>query len=134
MGVRRRSRELALQILFQKEFQEGMNFEQILALYRESFDSEPELWEYAKLIVQGVMEEKNNIDDLIQSSSARWKLDRMAIVDRNILRIAVFELRFLDREIPTTVAINEAIEIAKRYGSTDSKSFINGILDNISKL
>lgn len=131
-GLRRKSRELALQILFQREYQDKINTEQSLALYRESFDATPELWDYAKKIVDGVLHFSQEIDEKIQSYSKHWKIDRMAHVDRNILRIACFELLYLDREIPPNVVINEAIEIGKKFGSTDSSAFLNGILDKIA--
>jgi transcription antitermination protein NusB len=133
MGVRRRSRELALQILFQEEFHTDLNMEQSVALYRESFDTEPEVWEYAKVLVQGIKLKHEDIDSAIQSYSSNWRLDRMSHVDRNILRIACFELKFLDREIPATVVINEAIEIGKKFSSEDSAGFLNAVLDNLAK-
>ncbi len=133
MGVRRRSRELAVQILFQEEFHSDLNVEQSVALYRESFDTSPEVWEYAKVLVQGIKSKREELDAAIQSYSSNWRLDRMSHVDRNILRVACYELRFLDREIPTNVVINEAIEIGKKFSSEDSASFLNAILDNMSK-
>jgi N utilization substance protein B len=133
MGVRRRSRELAVQILFQEEYHSDLNMEQSVALYRESFDTSPEVWEYAKVLVQGIKSKRTEIDAVIQSYSNNWRLERMSHVDRNILRVACFELRFLDREIPATVVINEAIEIGKKFSSEDSASFLNAILDNIAK-
>ncbi len=133
MGVRRRSRELAVQILFQEEYHSDLNVEQSVALYRESFDTSPEVWEYAKLLVQGIKSKRDEIDATIQSYSSNWRLDRMSHVDRNILRVACFELRYLDREIPTNVVINEAIEIGKKFSSEDSASFLNAILDNMAK-
>lgn len=133
MGVRRKSRELALQILFQSEFEKDLNCEQSLALYRESFDSSPELWDYAKNLVKGVFENRERVDSAIQAHSSHWKVDRMSIVDRNILRLAVFEILFFPTEVPRNVAINEAIEVAKKFGSTESSGFVNGILDNISR-
>lgn len=133
MGVRRRSRELALQVLFQEEYHCDLNVEQSLALYRESFDSEPEVWEYAKVLVKGIKAKRQEIDTVIQSYSNNWRLDRMSHVDRNILRIACFEIKFLDREIPAKVVINEAIEIGKKFSSNDSAGFLNAILDNMAK-
>ncbi len=132
-SLRRQSRELALQVLFQLEFQEGLSAEQAFALYRESFESNVEIWEFARLLVTGVMQNKESIDAYLESHIRHWKLDRVAHVDRNILRIAVFEIKHLHNEVPLNVVINEALEIAKKYASTDSSSFINGVLDNISK-
>lgn len=133
MGLRRKSRELALQILFQEEFNPDLNEERSLALYRESFDTSPEVWEYTKVLVRGVREHKKELDSLIQSYSQHWKLDRMSLVDKNLLRISAFELKYLDRDIPPKVVINEAIEIGKKYSAEDSASFLNAVLDNLSK-
>ena len=133
MGLRRRSRELAMQVLFQGEFEKDLNVEQGLALYRESFDSEPEIWDFAKNLIRGVIQNREQIDQKIQAHSSHWKLDRMSIVDRNILRIATFEMMFLQDEVPRNVVINEAIEVAKKFGATDSSGFVNGILDQLSR-
>ncbi len=133
LGLRRKSRELALQILFQNEYLEELELEDSLALYLDSFDSEPETWEYAKKILGGIRVHKSEIDSIIQDYSPNWKLDRMSKVDKNILRVASFEIRFSDQEIPVNVIINEAIEIGKKFGSTESASFLNGILDKIAK-
>ena len=89
---------------------------------------------YADLLVNGVQAHKSEIDSKIQSSSAHWKLDRMATIDRNILRIAVYEMKFAKDLIKENIAINEAVEIAKKYGTTDSSSFVNGLLDQVSKV
>jgi N utilization substance protein B len=85
---------------------------------------------FAEGLVRGVMRERQAIDQLIQSSSRNWRLERMARVDRNVLRLATYELRYLP-EIPKRVTLNEAIELAKRFGAEDSGAFINGILDRI---
>ncbi|MDZ4678383.1 MAG: transcription antitermination factor NusB [Oligoflexia bacterium] len=132
MGFRRRSREIALQILFQTEFTSHTP-EQALALYLENFEADPETKEFAMRLVNGVGEHRQELDSIIQSHSQNWKVHRMAFVDKNILRIATFELKFLSSEIPTNVVIDEAIEIGKRFGSQETSSFVNGVLDNISK-
>ncbi len=92
----------------------------------------PDVTEFAAELVRGVRENLEDIDGIIQAHSTNWKLTRMAAVDKNILRMAVFELRSRP-DIPTKVAINEAVEIAKKYGSSDSGAFVNGILDNIAQ-
>ena len=84
-------------------------------------------------LVEGVFKNKDEIDALIDETSENWKIDRMAVVDRNILRFSVYELLYVD-DIPPSVTMNEAIELAKRYGAEDSPSFINGILDKIAAL
>jgi N utilization substance protein B len=140
MGNRRKARECALQLLYDLEFN-AVNGEadnaQIISDYWRSFpdlgSESKEIHDFAEMLVLGVRERITEIDSMIQSASTNWKLERMALVDRNILRLATFELKHL-ADIPTKVSLNEAIEIAKRYGSEDSSSFINGILDKISSL
>jgi N utilization substance protein B len=139
MGTRRRAREFALQILYQLDAQEIAD-EQALALFWRNFASaapdtdEPrdapdvETRSFAELIVRGVRDHQADIDGLIQKVSKNWRLERMARVDRNLLRMAVYELKYVD-DVPAKVAINEAIEIAKRFGTGESSAFVNGILD-----
>jgi len=97
---------------------------------RENFMPEEGEDEFAKRIVLGVMEHQREIDRLIEERSEHWRLDRMTIVDRNILRIAIFELLYCS-EVPPKVTLNEAIDLGKRFGSEESGNFINGILDRI---
>jgi N utilization substance protein B len=133
MSFRRRSREIALQVLFQAEFNSNLTPEQALTLYLENFEVSVEIKEFASELVIGVWNNRKDLDSLIQSHSPNWKVHRMAFVDKNILRVATFELKFLSDQIPKNVVIDEAIEIGKRFGSQESSSFINGVLDNISK-
>ena len=97
----------------------------------ENFEADGEIKEYATELVKGVWENHGEIDQIIQAHSQNWKVARMALVDKNILRIAVFELKFHAADVPRNVVFDEAIEIGKRFGSQESSSFINGILDNI---
>lgn len=90
----------------------------------------PEAIPYAEGLVAGVVEKKGELDDLIRKFSQHWRIDRMSLVDRNILRIGAFELCYRP-DVPARVVINEAIELAKRYGTDDSGAFVNGILDSI---
>src|SRR3989338_8742245 len=131
MGTRRKARELALQVLYQMEMQ-GAEPKAVLARLGTDGDVTPAIREFATDVVEGTYRNKKEIDDLIERHSTNWKLPRMAVVDRNILRLAVYELLYL-HEVPTLVALNEAIEIAKRFGTENSSAFINGILDNIAK-
>lgn len=131
MGSRRKAREAALQVLYGLEFAQLEDADILLELYWSCFATGDEGRDFAAALVQGVVAHKAAIDGIIQDASTNWKLERMALVDRNILRIATLELRFME-DIPKKVSLNEAIEIAKRYGSEDSSSFINGILDRIS--
>ena len=127
--MRRQSREIALQILFQVEYAPQISFEQLLALFDEKKDLS--IIKYADQIVHGVQAHKLKIDQKIQEASRHWKIERMGGVDRNLLRLAVFEIFFAPELIEPKIAINEAIEIAKIYGSQESSSFVNGLLDQV---
>lgn len=128
---RRQSRELALQILFQTEFAPQISYGTFLEVFEQKLD--PEIISYADLLVAGVQDNRVQIDGKIQASSSHWKVDRMATIDRNILRIAVYEMKFAADPIKENIAINEAVEIAKKYGTTESASFVNGLLDQVGK-
>jgi transcription antitermination protein NusB len=127
--MRRQSRELALQLLFQREFAPQVNFEEFIHLFEEKYDKDTIT--YAHQLVDGVTEKKSAIDEDIQAASRHWKIERMSVVDRTILRMACFEMKNLNLE--PKIAIDEAVEIAKKYGNTESGAFVNGILDQISK-
>lgn len=131
---RRHSRELALQVLFQQEFSPQLDFREGLETFRGNFVASKEVWEYADLLLDGITSKKEEIDEILQKNTAHWSVARMALVDRNLMRIAIYELVFSNQDIPPKVAINEAIEISKKYGTTDSASFINGVLDQIVKV
>ncbi len=107
--------------------------ERAIDLFKENFKTDETAIPFFLFLVRGVCKHKERIDKIINDTSENWKLDRMGVVDRNILRFAIFELMFAD-DIPSNVSMNEAIEIAKRYGTADSPSFINGILDKIASL
>lgn len=92
-----------------------------------------EVRRYSERLVRGVAQEQSALDAAIQSISNRWRLPRMAFIDRNLLRLGVYELTMLKDEVPRKVAINEAIELAKRFGSSESKAFVNGILDRVGR-
>lgn len=130
MGTRRQARESALQMLYQFELSGGDP--EVLLGAEVMEELSPEVRDFAVDLVRGVRENLAEIDDLIQSHSTNWKLARMAAVDKNILRVAVFELKNRS-DIPVKVTINEAVEIAKKFGSTESGAFVNGILDNIAQ-
>ncbi|UCD65775.1 MAG: transcription antitermination factor NusB [Deltaproteobacteria bacterium] len=131
MGTRRKSRELALQALFQGEVAAQaklLDFEEFCAHFQVTKKAIP----YAKILLDGVQEKKEDINQLISRYAENWRLERMSVIDRNILRLAVFEL-YYQEDVPTSVAINEAVEIAKRFSTDDSGPFINGILDALAK-
>ena len=129
--MRRQSREISLQVLFQLEFTPQLNMTQFLDLFEQTFDRDT--LDYAQKLLQGVRNNMEKIDEMIQAVSQHWKISRMAIIDRNILGQAIFEIRLSDEMIHPSIVINESIELAKKYGTTDSSSFINGILDQIAK-
>ena len=120
-----------MQILFQLEF-DSLQVEKIIAQSWKEKKASEEIREYSTWIVKGIISHQKKIDNLIQSISDHWRLSRMAHVDRNILRIAVFEFLY-EKNIAPAVVINEAIEIAKKYSSDEAASFVNGILDAIRK-
>ena len=130
MGYRRKSREYALQMLYQYDVRHQS------AGLADGFWEDKEvlenIMEFANNLVDGVIKNLDKIDEKIRLSASNWSIDRMAVVDRNILRIAVFELFYM-QDIPVNVTLNEAIEIAKRFGEEESGSFVNGILDRIVK-
>ena len=131
MGKRRKSRALALQTLYQWNITKR-DVRQILAQLRTHFSPDEEKDDFAERIVLGVLEHCGQLDQVIEESSEHWRLDRMSLIDRNILRIATFELLHC-AETPAKVVLNEAIDLGKRFGSDDSGSFINGILDRIQR-
>lgn len=134
MGLRRKSRELALQFLYGHDVQEGTcNEDELLARVNElcqCFEADGKSIAYAEQLIVGICRHRKEIDSLLSRSSHNWRVERMAAVDRNILRIAAYEIRY-GEDVPATVAINEALEIAKRYAEPDSVGFINGILDGL---
>lgn len=136
-GLRRRSRELALQLLFQTEFLPGgfdpAHARDLFRRFSADFEVDKETTDYGGKLFMGVAARLKDIDSLIQSSSAHWKTSRMGLVDLSVMRIAVYEMKFMEPQIPPSVAINEAVEIAKTYGSTESSSFVNGILDQVGR-
>jgi N utilization substance protein B len=129
---RRRAREYALQLLFQLNLTGNELKEDVLEEFWEGNDEDPEVKEFTHDIVRGTRENIEKIDEIIKNAAEHWSIDRMAVVDRNILRAATYEL-FYRADIPSSVAINEAIEVAKKYSTEESASFINGILDKIQK-
>ena len=129
MGKRRSSRELALKFLYQFELNGGDLDEQI-KLFLERNSSQEDVANFMKELVVSLIDKMEEIDEIIQKFSDHWVLDRMTVIDRNILRMGACELLF-NFSTPPKVVINEAIDIAKKYGNEDSPEFINGILDKV---
>jgi N utilization substance protein B len=130
MSTRTQAREAALQILYQADAT-GDPVDEASALYWDNFAPSEDVREFTNALVDGVKAHMEEIDALIVRASINWRLDRMPRVDRNVLRIAVYELLHTP-EVPVAVAINEAIEIGKKFGTEESGSFINGILDRVA--
>jgi N utilization substance protein B len=131
MGARTSSREAALQMLFGIEITHVPADTAIQNFWRE-FEGDPEGRSYADEIVRGVSAGTDALDELIRLASTNWRLERMARVDRNLLRLASWELLH-KQEVPRAVIIDEAVELAKRFGGEDSGSFVNGVLDRIAE-
>ncbi|MDY6987167.1 MAG: transcription antitermination factor NusB [Thermodesulfobacteriota bacterium] len=129
MGNRRRSRELAMQVLFQMEAN-GDDSRESIELFCEHFQVPKKAKPFFLRLVEGVKACQDEIDRLIEHYSDNWKIARMSGVDRNLLRLAVYELLYCE-DIPPRVSINEAIDIGKKFGTEHSSAFINGILDSI---
>jgi len=129
---RRKARETALKTLFQMD-QAGTALKPAIEYVVREFPLEESSREYAFRLAQGTWEKRDLLDRLIQQHAAGWRVSRMAAVDRNILRIAAFEILFVE-DVPTEVAINEAVELAKRYGGADSPRFVNGILGSLAEV
>jgi transcription antitermination protein NusB len=129
MTRRTRGREIALQVLYQLEQNPGQGTDEVNRFIARRL-REPKLCAFAHALVDGVLEHQPRIDALISEVAENWRLDRMAAIDRNILRLGAYELLYCD-EVPTKVAINEALELAKRYSTAQSSRFVNGILDRL---
>ena len=129
MGKRRSSRELALKFLYQFELNEG-DLDGQMKLFLKRNSSQEGVESFMKELVVSLIDKMEEIDEIIQKFSDHWVLDRMTVIDRNILRMGTCELLF-NFSTPPKVVINEAIDIAKKYGNEDSPEFINGILDKV---
>jgi N utilization substance protein B len=129
--VRRESREKAFQTLFLMDAL-GVGPDEAIPLFALA-SSQPRDEEYYRDAVRGVWEHREEIDGLIRDAAENWRIERMALVDRNILRLGAYEIRH-GRDIPYAVAINEAVDLAKRFGAEESGGFVNGILDRIAEI
>ena len=148
MRKRTRSREFALQVLYQADLSQNTAASALEDFWEDRSDLElsekekevieedkkdSEIRQYTEKLVRGTLEKIQPIDLLIEKYAEHWAIKRMAFVDRNILRLSAYEIMYLE-DIPIKVAINEAVELAKRYGEADSSKFVNGILDRIAKM
>jgi N utilization substance protein B len=129
MGVRRKGREFALQMLFQIDMTR-QDPQEVVSLFWQGRQVLDEARRHAEALFRGALEVRPRLDQVLTRASAHWKLRRMPAVDRTLLRLALYEMLF-ETDTPRVVAINEAIEIAKKYGSEDSSQFVNGVLDRV---
>ena len=131
MASRRKARELALQMLFQWE--QGKHSPQhVIDTFLRAQRTEPEVQQFAQALFEGTVAEAADLDRMVQECAEHWRLERMAAVDRNLLRLALYELLHYP-QTPPAVVINEAIEIARRFSEKNSVDFVNGVLDAIRK-
>jgi len=139
VGKRRQAREMALQMLYQHELGHALPQQLLRAFDIHAFHAETAgagasltasktALDYARTLLEGSLENREAIDVLISEQAENWRLERMSVIDRNILRLAVYELRH-QRDVPVVVVINEAIDLAKKFGSDQSGRFVNGLLD-----
>jgi N utilization substance protein B len=128
---KQQSRELALQLLFQKEFSDSIASHLWPILFEMPLPSD--VIEFTQELLEGVNNHSEKIDSKIRSITKNWKIERMSLVDRNVLRLGIFEMLMAPHPLPAPIVINEYVELAKKYGTTDSGSFVNGILDQAAK-
>jgi N utilization substance protein B len=133
MTRRSRGREVALQVLYQIEQNTGMPIIEVHQFISRRLLGDAKLIEFTEDLIAGVREHQPRIDEMIKEVAENWRLDRMAAIDRNILRLGAYEVLFCP-EVPAKVAINEALELAKRYSTAQSSRFVNGILDRVLQL
>ena len=132
MGNRRLSRELVIQFLYLTEMNEGEIENQLEAFWENNSCEEKAVQSFTEDILKDIFDHKEEIDVQLEKYSDNWTLSRMAVIDRNLLRMAASELMY-SKTVPPKVAIDEAVEIAKKFGTADSPNFINGVLDRILK-
>ncbi|GBG55032.1 N utilization substance protein B homolog [Sporomusaceae bacterium FL31] len=130
---RRKAREMALQALFQLDFNKSDKNEALDAVFSEREAITDNAKQYTQELVSGTQDHLDEIDEIIANNSTEWKLGRMAGVDRNITRIAIYELKFGKEQLAPNIIINEAVELAKTFGSDESGRFVNGILGSLVK-
>jgi N utilization substance protein B len=136
-GARHRGREVALQVLYAIDLasDEGVTpralQDQIFTRIVENFDVPPAVENFAKELAVGVVERIDGLDEILGVHARNWRVSRMAAVDRNVLRLGVFELR--DTDLPVAVVIDEAVDLARRFGSDSSPAFVNGVLDAVAR-
>ncbi|AKQ65219.1 Transcription termination protein NusB [Myxococcus hansupus] len=134
MGARRTGRERALQALYQLEMSNATTAEALESAWSAADEGpkrDPDAVKFARELAEGVSSHRDEIDQLIERHSHNWRLDRMSRIDRNVLRLGIFELKYRP-DIPRKVTINEAVELGKNFGTEESSAFVNGLLDRVA--
>jgi len=129
MSRRSRAREIVLQVLYQDDLNPDQPENIRIRFVNARLNHDRELIEFAETLLEGVRKHKEKVDEHLEETARNWRLSRMAATDRNVLRLGAYEILFTDT--PNRVAINEAIELAKRYGTNNSSQFVNGVLDRL---
>jgi N utilization substance protein B len=132
MGLRRDGREAAIQFLYQYDAFKPASVDEALAGFWKQNEAPQNVRDFANDLLRGALEKRPEVDAKIRTLADNWDFERLAVVDRNILRLAVYEMLFRP-EIPPVVSINEAIEIAKKFSTAESGKFVNGLLDRVKK-
>ena len=131
MSTRRRAREIVLQLLYEADVNDSRDAEAARRFIRSRMQGRKALTEFACTLLQGTLEQREQIDVMLARLATNWTLPRMPVVDRNVLRLGAYEIMFADT--PGRVAVNESIVLAKRYGDKNSPRFVNGVLDRLLK-
>jgi N utilization substance protein B len=131
MGLRRKGRELALQALYQVEITGDVSEQAIFALWK-AFEATPPTQAFALSLVRGVLDRREAIDGIIAEAAEHWRIERLSRIDVNVIRIGIQEMT-ASPPLPVEIAINEAIEVARRFGTVESATFVNGVLDQVAK-
>ncbi|MEO6907444.1 MAG: transcription antitermination factor NusB [Abditibacteriaceae bacterium] len=129
IGKRRGGRELAFQLIFQADVGD-IPLDEVISIHKASSEAQPQVWAFAEELANGAWTHLEDSDAIISKYSQGWSVERMPNVDRNILRIALYEIFHME-DIPVNVSVNEAVELAKEYSTVDSARFINGVLGNV---
>ncbi len=132
MRKRTKARECALQVLYAMDIRKGSKNEVSKGYWQEK-NEDQEIKMFAQKLIEGTLVEMSKIDMLITKYADNWRIERMAVIDRNVIRMAIYELLYAT-DIPPKVAINEAVDLAKKFGDEESGSFVNGVLDKINKI
>ncbi len=131
-STRRDAREWAVQLLFQMDLNNPKDMRPVFTHFWAGVSADDKAREYAERMVRGVMSRRGELDETIAAAVEHWDVERLAVIDRNVIRLAVYEMLHC-KDVPPVVSINEAVDIAKYFGTAESGGFVNGVLDRIRK-